>query len=366
MPTGTWSWLPDAGFSVGCGAAGLGQRHADVGERGAAGSGVLDEQVDRIGQQPHGQHQADHQQADGPSPLLVLARRLERGQLVPTAAPRRDSRLLDRLRLGHSCTPLPARTPACSARTRGADRLLGARTPQAQRTSPGSLSRSAQSVGHVTAWQRGERQHRSRAGRPPRRSAPSPSSTASIRSSPSSAQNCSYAAAWSVAAQTAASTASRVPWANMSSAGGRTRSAAVTGSSRRVRGEESTESADHGHRPPGQLLLDQVGSAGQFVGDGPGGDRELVAVRVALPGVVDQHPQAGRADGLVGLAEPPGPAGGVGDDHADPPADQAERAVARSRSALASGSTGSNNTSPGRRWSCRPRRRRASIRSGFG
>ena len=114
-------------------AAGLRRRHADVGQGGAAGSGVLHEQVDRIGQQPHGQHQADHQQSDGPAPLLVLARRLEGGQFGPTAAARPvggRGRRLDRLRLGHpsllsdcarfTVRTVHARAPAGSnARARG-------------------------------------------------------------------------------------------------------------------------------------------------------------------------------------------------------------------------------------------------------
>ena len=65
------------------------------------------------------------------------------------------------------------------------------------------------------------------------------------------------------------------------------------------------------------LPFDQVGRRGDLVGDGDLGDDQLVAVPVLRPRVAVQHRQAGGADREVGLAVAPGPAHGVGDDHAD-------------------------------------------------
>ena len=89
----------------------------------------------------------------------------------------------------------------------------------------------------------------------------------------------------------------------------------------RWRTDQLGQSAQHRDRSAAQLALDQVGGRGQLVGQGHRGHRELVAVVVDLPGVRRQHPDPGRPDRVVGLAEAPGPARGVGDDHADVAAD---------------------------------------------
>ena len=77
------------------------------------------------------------------------------------------------------------------------------------------------------------------------------------------------------------------------------------------------QSAHHRNRDTGQLALHQIGGGGDLVGDRDLGDDELVAVHVVRSGVAVQHRQPGRADGGVDLAVAPGPAHGVGDDHAD-------------------------------------------------
>ena len=105
------------------------------------------------------------------------------------------------------------------------------------------------------------------------------------------------------------------------------------------------QSAHHRDRDAGQLALHQVGRRGDLVGDGDLGDEQFVAVPVVRPGVAVQHRQARGADGGVGLAVAPGPAHGVGDDHADGDARAARASPDRSAAALASGSTGSRASS---------------------
>ena len=83
-------------------------------------------------------------------------------------------------------------------------------------------------------------------------------------------------------------------------------------------GDQLVKTADDGHRDPGRLLLDQVRGGGDLVGDRRHRHLEQVPERVTLPAMIAQRDDSGRADGCVGLARPPRPAHGVGDDHAEP------------------------------------------------
>jgi hypothetical protein len=77
------------------------------------------------------------------------------------------------------------------------------------------------------------------------------------------------------------------------------------------------EPPDDRHGYPRELAPDQFGGRGNFVGDGHHGHLQDPTVRVAQPGQVVQGGQSGGADRDVGETEPPRPAHGVGDDHAD-------------------------------------------------
>ena len=71
----------------------------------------------------------------------------------------------------------------------------------------------------------------------------------------------------------------------------------------------------HGERPAGQLALDQLGGAGDLVGHGRRGDRQLVAVAVGAPGEVVERPTSPAAPMAMSVwPVAPGPPGGVGDD----------------------------------------------------
>ncbi len=122
--------------------------------------------------------------------------------------------------------------------------------------------------------------------------------------------------------------------------------------------------AHHGHRPARQLALGQVGGAGHLVGERRGGDRERVAVAVDAAGVVVEDHEAGRADREVGLALPPGPAGGVGDDDGDvAPGGREQPAAQRPRAGV--GVVGEEHHVAGaRRWSRRSRPRPSPGRGG--
>ena len=97
---------------------------------------------------------------------------------------------------------------------------------------------------------------------------------------------------------------------NRSSADERTRSlggAVAVGAGDRQR--------SRARRDPAGLALDQVGGGGHLVGHRDLGDLERPAVAVGPAPPVVEGAHAGQADGHVGLAEPPGPAEGVGDHH---------------------------------------------------
>ena len=115
-------------------------------------------------------------------------------------------------------------------------------------------------------------------------------------------------------ASAAASTDSALPKPNMSCAGGRTSVSAPVGGVHHQIGQPP----DHRDRPAAELALGQVGRGRQLIGQRHLGDLEPVAVAILFAGVAapDQHP--GGADGVVGLADPPRPTGGIGDDHAEP------------------------------------------------
>ena len=68
---------------------------------------------------------------------------------------------------------------------------------------------------------------------------------------------------------------------------------------------------------PPSLPLTRSAAAGQLVGRGHLGDQQLVALGVDRARVAVQHGEPGRADGHVGLPDPPGPAHRVGDHHRD-------------------------------------------------
>ncbi len=70
-------------------------------------------------------------------------------------------------------------------------------------------------------------------------------------------------------------------------------------------GDQVREAPDHGDGDPGRLPLDQVGSAGEFVGHR--GDRDLqgYAERVRRAAIVPQRGHAGRADRRVRLPGAP-------------------------------------------------------------
>ena len=79
----------------------------------------------------------------------------------------------------------------------------------------------------------------------------------------------------------------------------------------------SRQPAHDRERPPAQLGLCQLGRSRDLVGDGRGGDGQLVAVRIELTREGLQRQQSGRADGHVGLSLAPRPAQRVGHDHRD-------------------------------------------------
>ena len=68
---------------------------------------------------------------------------------------------------------------------------------------------------------------------------------------------------------------------------------------------------------PASLVFTRSPADAELVGQRHEGHVQVVAVRVPPARVVLDDADAGRADGHVGLPGPPGPAEGVGDDHAD-------------------------------------------------
>ena len=103
--------------------------------------------------------------------------------------------------------------------------------------------------------------------------------------------------------------------------------------------------------------LTRSAAAGDLVGHRRHGHLKQVAEGVGLAAVIAQRDDAGRADRGVGLAGPPGPAHGVGDDHADagpaplpqPLAQLAGRAVGILRQQHDGAGGGVRGVHPGRR-----------------
>ncbi len=91
-------------------------------------------------------------------------------------------------------------------------------------------------------------------------------------------------------------------------------------------GDQVGQPAHHRDGDPQRLSLDQVRGGSDLVGHGGHGDLQDVAERVGLAAVVTGGGDACRADGVVSLPGPPGPAHRVGDDH---PEDQAGPGVER-------------------------------------
>ncbi len=147
---------------------------------------------------------------------------------------------------------------------------------------------------------------------------------------------------------------------NRSSAYVRTISSATDDS----RSQAAVDPPDDGDGNAAGLAHDQLGGRGQLVGDADLGDLQLPARGVGGAPQVDDRGHAGAADGHVGDASAPGPAEGVGDDHADArrrrgPAGRRGCAGPSGRSRRAAG-----RPSPARRWTGRRRRWRRRSRGG--
>ncbi len=84
-----------------------------------------------------------------------------------------------------------------------------------------------------------------------------------------------------------------------------------------------------GQRPGRELVLDEVGGAGEFVRHRGRRHDKRVAVAIGTAGEVVEHDEAGSADGEVGLTVSPRSAERVRDDHADPSAGHCEEACAQ-------------------------------------
>ena len=98
----------------------------------------------------------------------------------------------------------------------------------------------------------------------------------------------------------------------------RRRAAARPPRGRPRRGQHQVGAApEHAERAAAELAAGQLRGPGQLVRDGRRGHHQRVAVGVVPSGEALRDQQPGGADRDVGLPGAPGPAGGVGDDHAD-------------------------------------------------
>ena len=236
---------------------------ADGLQRSVARPVVVDEQVDGVREQCDGQHNTDDEQPDRPIALLLLPRRLERGQLVAAA--------------GRPGVPLPLGADGLVLTATG--ELLGLGGGKARRVYLGRLS--AHRLRQIDVEQRPQQLGG-------RAVASTRSSTASDRSVPSSWTSRSYAAWCLVTASTAASTASRLPLRTCRSRPG------APDPPRRLRNHRRGRRG-RGSRPVAgrRACLGQVGGRCQLVHQGCRRHLEPVAVAIHLAGVPADHLDAG-------------------------------------------------------------------------